>query len=224
MIEWFADNKIILNLQKTNIMKFVTKNMPHCPLTIGYKYKYVEEVVSTKFLNIRLDNHLNWKDHIDQIIPKLSSACYAVRQIYYFINQNTLKSIFFAYFHSVVKYGIMFWGNLSNSRKIFTLQKKIIRIMVGAHPRTSCRRLFKNLEILSVPSQYIYSLMNFFVKKIFRQTHQYTTLIREISTTFIGRLLTYLVFRKMHSILGSEFLTVYHKAIQILKMKRQSIK
>jgi hypothetical protein len=35
--------------------------------------------------------------------------------------------------------------------------------MVGAHPRTSCRRLFKNLEILPVPSQYIYSLMNFFV-------------------------------------------------------------
>jgi hypothetical protein len=35
--------------------------------------------------------------------------------------------------------------------------------MGGALPRTSCRRLFKNLEILPVPSQYIYSLMNFFV-------------------------------------------------------------
>jgi hypothetical protein len=35
--------------------------------------------------------------------------------------------------------------------------------MVGALPRTSCRRLFKKLEILPVPSQYIYSLMNVFV-------------------------------------------------------------
>jgi hypothetical protein len=35
--------------------------------------------------------------------------------------------------------------------------------MVGAHPRTSCRNLFKKLEILSVPSQYIHYLINFFV-------------------------------------------------------------
>jgi hypothetical protein len=44
----------------------------------------------------------------------------------------------------------------SYSKKIFTLQKRIIRIMVGAHPRTSCRRLFKKLDILTVPNQYIY--------------------------------------------------------------------
>jgi hypothetical protein len=115
-------------------------------LTIGYKDKYTEEVVSTNFLGIHLDNHLNWKDDIDQISPKLRAACYAVRHMYHLVNQNTLKSIYFAYFHSIVKYGIIFWGNSSNSRKIFTLQKKIIRVMVGAHPRTSCRRLFKNLK------------------------------------------------------------------------------
>jgi hypothetical protein len=48
------------------------------------------------------------------------------------------------------------------SKKIFTIQKRIIRIMVGAHPRTSWRRLFKKLEILTVPNQHIYSLMSFF--------------------------------------------------------------
>jgi hypothetical protein len=108
MIEWFAANKLILNLEKTNIMKFVTKNMPHCPLTIGYIDKYIEEVVNTKFLGMHLDNHLNWNNHIDQIIPKLSAACYAVRQMYHFVNQHTLKSIYFTYFHSIVKYGIIF--------------------------------------------------------------------------------------------------------------------
>jgi hypothetical protein len=35
--------------------------------------------------------------------------------------------------------------------------------MVDAHPRTPCRNLFKKLEILPVPWQYIFSLMNFFV-------------------------------------------------------------
>jgi hypothetical protein len=35
--------------------------------------------------------------------------------------------------------------------------------MVGAHPGTPCRSLFKKLEILPVPCQYIFSLMNFLV-------------------------------------------------------------
>jgi len=32
-----------------------------------------------------------------------------------------------------------------------------------AHPKTSCRKIFKKLEILTVSSQYIYLSMNFFI-------------------------------------------------------------
>jgi len=162
MIEWFSANKLVLNLEKTNIIKYVTNNLPYCALTIGHKDKYMEEVVNLKLIGIQIDNHLNWKNHIDQIVPKLSAACYMVRQMYYICNNDTFKLMYFAYFYSVASYGIILGGNSSNIKKILTLQKRIIRIMVGAHPRTSCRKLFKKLEILTVPSQYIYSLMNFF--------------------------------------------------------------
>jgi hypothetical protein len=118
MIEWFSANKLVLNLEKTNIMKFVTNNSPHCALNIGYKDTYIEETVNSKFHGLHLDNHLNWKDHIDQMIPKLSEACYAVRSMFHISNINTLKSIYFAYFHSIIQYGIIFWGNSSKSRKI----------------------------------------------------------------------------------------------------------
>jgi hypothetical protein len=80
---------------------------------------------------------------IDQIIPKLSAACYMVRQMYYICNNDTLRSIYFAYFHSIASYGIILGENSPYSKKIFTIQKRIVSIMVGAHPRTSCRRLFK---------------------------------------------------------------------------------
>jgi hypothetical protein len=33
--------------------------------------------------------------------------------------------------------------------------------MVGAQPKTPCRSLFKKLEILPIPCQYVFSLMNF---------------------------------------------------------------
>jgi hypothetical protein len=130
-----------------------------------------------------------------------------IRQMYHICNNDTLGSIYFAYFHSIASYGIILGGNYSYSKKIFTLQKRIIRIMVGAHPRTSCRGLFKKLEILTVPSQYIYSFMSFSlgIRKNFRLTHQCITLIQEINPIFTDRLLTCRVFRNVHPTLGSIF-------------------
>jgi hypothetical protein len=76
---------------------------------------------------------------------------------------GTLKSIYFAYFHSLMKNGIIFWGNSSDSKKVFTLQKKTLRIMVGIKPRNSCRDLFKKLQILPLPCEYIFSWLNFII-------------------------------------------------------------
>jgi hypothetical protein len=46
---------------------------------------------------------------------------------------------------------------------ILTLQKKIVRIMVGVKPWNSCGNLFKRLEILSLPCEYIFSLINIII-------------------------------------------------------------
>jgi hypothetical protein len=127
-------------------MKFITNNSPHSTLRFGYKEKCTKETANTKFLGLQIDNHLNRKNHIEQTIPKLSGACYAITFIVHICNINTLKSIYYAYVHSVIKYGIIFWGNSSNGGKTFTLQKKIIRLMADAQPRTSCISLFKQLR------------------------------------------------------------------------------
>ena len=72
-------------------MKFVTKDSAHSTLHIGYKEKYIEETVSTKFLGLDIHNHINWKNHIEQMIPKLSGSCYADRLMVRISNSNTLK-------------------------------------------------------------------------------------------------------------------------------------
>jgi hypothetical protein len=89
------------------------------------------------------------------MIPKLSGAGYGVRLMVHISNINSLKSIYYAQFHSIVNDGIIFGGNSSNSGKFGTLQNKIIKIMAGAQTQTSCRRLFKQLEIHPVLFQYI---------------------------------------------------------------------
>jgi len=53
--------------------------------------------------------------------------------------------------------------NSTNSRCVFKLQKRAIRIIMGAKNRDSCREFFKLLKILPLYAQYIYSLIMFVV-------------------------------------------------------------
>jgi hypothetical protein len=62
-------------------------------------------------------------------------------------------------FHSIMSYGIMFWGNSPHSHVIFKMQKMVLRILIGIGYRESCRESFKELKILALSSQYIFSLL-----------------------------------------------------------------
>jgi hypothetical protein len=59
---------------------------------------------------------------------------------------------------------LLFWGNSPDSIKIFRLQKRIIRIMMGCRSRDSCRKLFFNLKILPLTSHYIFPLLLFMIR------------------------------------------------------------
>jgi hypothetical protein len=54
-------------------MKFITKNSSHFTLCNGYEEKYIEETVNTKFRGLQTDNRKNWKNHTEEVIPKLWS-------------------------------------------------------------------------------------------------------------------------------------------------------
>jgi hypothetical protein len=79
-------------------MKFITNNSAHSTLHIDNK-KYI---VHAKYLRLQTDNHINLKNHIEEIIPKLSGACYAVRSMVHINNINNLKSVYYTYFHFIV--------------------------------------------------------------------------------------------------------------------------
>jgi hypothetical protein len=130
-----------------------------------------------------------------------------------------LKSVYFAYFHSVMKYGIILWGNSSNSKKTFTLQKKAVRLMAGVKSRNSCRSLFKILEILVLPCEYYIFSMNFIVNK---REHLQTLSTQGIRISFKDQLPTSHIFRRVHIMQGSKFSTVYHEVSQVLQIKRHT--
>jgi hypothetical protein len=107
-------------------MKYTINNKTSINFNIAYDSKTIEEVVTTKFLGLQIENNLNWKKHIEYDIPKLSSACFAMRTVTPLLKVDTLKLVYFAYFHSVMSYGVIFWGNSADRKREFIIQKKIL--------------------------------------------------------------------------------------------------
>ena len=74
--------------------------------------KFIQQVKSIKLLGLHLDLSLNWKDHVSYIRSKIAKQCFVLKRL------NQISS-----FESVLRYGIICWGNASESNRILILLK-----------------------------------------------------------------------------------------------------
>ena len=121
-------------------------------------------LVTAQFHMNSLDSKLSWNVHSSELTTKLNKACYTIRAIKSYVSLKILISIYFSYFHLLLTYGIIFWGSSHSTGDIFKIQKSVVRIITGNWRLVSCRPLFKQLKILTLPSQYIYSVLVFVAK------------------------------------------------------------
>jgi len=82
--------------------------------------------IRTKLFGLFINKTLSWKIHIECVKSKLSSASVKPH-----VSLNTLKMIYYFFFHFVMTYGLLFWEHFSDSVKIFIVQKKIFGIIMG---------------------------------------------------------------------------------------------
>jgi hypothetical protein len=121
---WFNANLLFLNSSKTELIKFKTKNVLEQDTKVLYDNTEISNSAFIKFLGVNIVNTLSWKIHIDSLLPKLSSACYAIKAVKPYVNQETLLMVYYAYFHSIIHFGVIFWRNSSYAIHIFRLQKE----------------------------------------------------------------------------------------------------
>ena len=100
-----------------------------------------------------MDARITWRYHIFELRKKLSQ----ITGIIYKLQKlgtpiHTLKSIYFALFHSYLNYGISVWGqaNTEHFKKIETMQNKVIRLIAGADYDAPCTPIYKKLKIIKV--------------------------------------------------------------------------
>jgi len=158
---WFVNNLLTVNYNKTYFLKFFTKKQKEVPLQIVTANSLLINSNSTKFLGLKINSMLTWEEHIMDLSHKPNRACFAIRATKTLLTWKSWQMVYYSYFHSVMSYGIIFWGTSPYSNNILAIQKRII---MNSSKRESCRQLYKQQQILTVYGQYIYSLLMFVLK------------------------------------------------------------
>jgi hypothetical protein len=94
-VHYKTANNLVLNLDKMNTVKFITRTSSCSVVRIGYREKYTLETVNTEFLGLQIDNQINWKNHIEEMIPNVSASYYVMRLMVHISDINTSKSIYY---------------------------------------------------------------------------------------------------------------------------------
>jgi hypothetical protein len=163
---WFKINFVSLNLDKTHFIHFTTRNTPYMNITVTDNPSTITNMNWIKFLGLTIENNLCWRTHWDLLLLKASKVSFTIRTIKSYMSQEVLLMVYHAYFHFVLCYGIIFWGNSSHSIDIFRLQKWVIWIICGIKNTDSCRDYFKQLKIFPLQSQYMFLILMFVANNI----------------------------------------------------------
>ena len=177
--EWFTNNLLQLNINKTKIMKFsIRKEDPTVVRCAGGEVSSSEEA---RFLGLTVDAVFGWGAHISGLARVISSAAYAIRSISWSVGEDAALLAYHGMVASRLRYGIVFWGAAVEVGRIFRLQKACIRAIYKLQNRDSCRLIFKSNGILTVTAMYILEACCFVKKhysEFFKQyevDHEYCT-------------------------------------------------
>jgi type I restriction-modification system DNA methylase subunit len=121
---------------------------------IEYDSRHISDIFCTNFLDTTLDSTVYWKTHIDQLLYKLSSSCYAVRILKQIVPQEMSVMVYYAYFHS--GNGI-FSVILLTASIFFGWKNKVIRIIIVSKNKVHVLICLENWIFL------LYSLSIFFI-------------------------------------------------------------
>ena len=104
-IIWFANNKLSLNVAKTNVMVF-SNHTKTSNVTVHINDTNIEMVYVNTFLGVLIDHKLKWKQHVKMITSKLSKTIAIMNRTKYILDKNACLILYYSLFllWSVGKY------------------------------------------------------------------------------------------------------------------------
>ena len=92
--------------------------------------KRISPTAGAKYLGVKIDQHLTWQHHINDLSVKLNRGIALLFKIRKFVNDKILRSIYFAIFESNLIYYSLVWAqNYKAINRLVILQEKSLRII-----------------------------------------------------------------------------------------------
>ena len=185
LCNWLKANKISLNCTKTELIVFRHPNKQlNYNLKIKINGKKLEPTKQVKYLGVVLDPHLNWSYQTDGLATKLTRAVGMLAKIRHFVQTNTLRSIYFGIFSSLLTYGSQVWGQFPNQNvhRLQNIQNKAIRIINFSKYNDPVDPIYHKLKVLKLSDQvklenflFVHNSLNNKVPKPLRKSFTFMT-------------------------------------------------
>ena len=78
---------------------------------------------SVKYLGIKIDKQLNWRDHINEVTIKLNRANALLFKVREYVSTDILRSIYYAIFDSYLNYVV--WSGVKIQMQCYSSEKGI---------------------------------------------------------------------------------------------------
>lgn len=165
--EWLKANKLSLNVDKTTYTLFhkprFKDNIPLRLPNIFIENKSIKQANATKFLGIIIDENLNWDHHLLFLENKISKNLGIIYRAKPFVNENSLKCLYYSFINSYLQYGNIVWGSTYKTKlkKLFSIQKRAIRAVFNIDYNNSATEIMKTQNILNVYQLNLYQIAIF---------------------------------------------------------------
>lgn len=184
---WLEANDLTLNLNKT---KYIHFSLRQSVLNLNIKFHslscnrnssncscyILQSVHSIKYLGLHIDSNLKWKTHISELGKRLRFVLYKFFHLKNKVSLSFLKSLYYAWFYSLINYGIIIWGGeyISSLQPLISLQNKCFKIF---RPQSSPLR-FKSLKLLPIRHNAYFRILLY----IFRNKSNFREKVRQYNT------------------------------------------
>ena len=154
--DWTLANRLTINASKTELLMFTNRKVLASNTDVILNDTPIAYVDHARFLGVIVDNKLNFKLHITNVVGKISKHS----GILYKIKHNLPLPARITYYNSFVlpylTFNILHWGNTNQTHltPLITIQKRIIRTIANADYLDHTTPLFHRLKILKFEDLY----------------------------------------------------------------------
>ena len=179
--KWASDWKMLFNpdpKKPTQEVIFSRKKQSQSHPTISLNNIHVERASYQRHLGIILDEKLNFKQHVDNVILKVDKGISVIKKLRRYLPRKSLITIYKAFLRPLIDYGDIIYDQPENEsfcEKLESIQYKAALAITGAIQGTSHEKIYKELGLESLKNRRWYKRLCCMFKIINEEAPKYLT-------------------------------------------------